>query len=271
MYDDPIQLCRHGLISPEIALSRLLLAGADLSVIADRVADLPPLRDLLVARAAVIADLAAIGHDSDHAGPTDVATIAAFFDRAVARQPEASVAFYCLGDPALLAAASAEIVGWLADRRLIGPATDMLDLGCGIGRVAQALAPHCRSVIGLDISSGMIERAMVRCGHLPNMRYLRGNGRDLDGVDTASLDLVLAVDAFPYVVQLGHDAAQRHIAEAARVLRPGGTLALLNLSYGPETIADLQRWAGPASWHVRIAGVRPFCLWDATVFTLERQ
>ena len=271
MQDDPIQLCRHGRISPAVALARLLLAGVDPHTSGAQASDLPALQALLHDRAAVLADLAAIGRDSDHAGPTDPGRIAAFFDRAVDRQPEASVAFYCLGDPALLDAATAEIVDWLRAQRLIGPDTALLDLGCGIGRVAQTVAPLCRSVIGLDIAPRMIEQATARCAGMPNIRCMLGNGRDLYGIESRSLNLVLAVDAFPYIVQLGADAARRHLAEAARVLRSGGTLALLNLSYGPETIADLVDWMPPDQFHVRCAGERPFQIWDATAFILERR
>ena len=38
------------------------------------------------------------------------------------------------------------------DWRLVAPGVRVLDLGCGIGRVAAALAPEVASVIGLDLS-----------------------------------------------------------------------------------------------------------------------
>ena len=45
------------------------------------------------------------------------------------------------------------------------------------------------------------------------------------------------MDSFPYLMQAG--VAERHVAEAARMLRPGGALAILNLSY--RILADVAR------------------------------
>ena len=75
--------------------------------------------------------------------------------------PEASVALYSLGDPAILAAATEEIVAWLVAERLLPADADVLDLGCGIGRVG-GVAPRCRSVLGLDVSAGMVAEATRR-------------------------------------------------------------------------------------------------------------
>ena len=191
----------------------------------------------------------------------------------MARAPEASVAAYSLNDPAILAAATAEIVCWLADGGLIGPDRDVLDLGCGIGRVAAALAPRCRSVLGLDVSAGMVAEARLRHGGMPGLRFGPTSGRDLASLPSAALDLVLAVDSFPYLVQAGEDVADRHLADAARMLRPGGALAILNLSYGRDAAsdrADLTRWVGTHGLHAALEGGRPFTLWDATAFVLRR-
>jgi SAM-dependent methyltransferase len=66
---------------------------------------------------------------------------------------------------------------------------------------------------------------------------LRSSGRDLALFKDASFDLVYAVDTFPYLVLSGRDLAERHMSDAARVLRPGGTLLVLNYSY----LGDLER------------------------------
>ena len=84
------------------------------------------------------------------------------FDRAVALSPEASVAAYSLGDAGVLDRATAELLAWLNEERLLGLEKDVLDLGCGIGRVALAIAPRARSVLGLDVSPGMIDEAQRR-------------------------------------------------------------------------------------------------------------
>ena len=133
---------------------------------------------------ALAAEVAATASNHDASGPTEaagIARIAGFFDRAVEHSPEASVALYSLGDPAILAAATDEIMRWLEAHGLLAPAADVLDLGCGFGRVAAALGPRCRSVLGLDVSGGMVAEARRRYGGVANLRFAQTGGQDLAG------------------------------------------------------------------------------------------
>jgi len=267
-------------------MAQLLFGGGTADGIRAALAEAPPhprrdaLLRLLAGRErqidALAAQVAATSSDHDASGPTPeqgIARIAGFFDRAVAHSPEASVALYSLGDPAILAAATEEIVGWLAERGVLGPDMDVLDLGCGFGRVAAALAPRCRSVLGLDVSAGMVAEARRRQGGLPNARFAQTGGQDLAALPDAGFDLVLAIDSFPYIVQTGDAVAARHVADAARILRPGGGLAILNLSYRNDDALDLQdarRWAGAHGFRLAVADPRPFQLWDGSAYVLKR-
>jgi SAM-dependent methyltransferase len=285
---EALRLCLAGRISPEVALARLVLAGLPPEAIEARLSALPAGNDRADALArlhrarrggldALRAMLAASGLDHGAAGETPegaVARVSAAFDRAVAVAPEASVAAYSLNDPAALAAATGEIVDWLAREALVvGPDRDVLDLGCGIGRVAAALAPRCRSVLGLDVSPNMVAEARCRHGGAPNLRFDATPGTGLAALGSGSFDLVLAVDSFPYIVQAGGDVADRHLADAARVLRPGGALAILNLSYRGDIEADradAARWAAAGGWTLAVDGAAPFALWDGAAFLLRR-
>ena len=270
--------CLAGTISPEIAVARMVLAFVPADTIAAELDAAPSadprwaaMRALVRERAATLDALAeqvrrTVGNHSAHgATPAEgVARIAAFFDGAVAYSPEASVAVYSFGDPALLAAATQEIVDWLP----LPPGADMLDLGCGIGRVCAALAPRCRSVLGLDVSAGMVAEARRR--H-PALRFEQTAGQDLDMLAPASLDLILAIDSFPYIVQTGPETVARHVAGAARALRPGGALVVLNLSYRGDHAADLadaQAWCAHG-FALERAGDRPFRLWDGTAWVFR--
>ncbi len=135
----------------------------------------------------VVSLLAAIDHDA----PRDPDSIGAMFDRAVALDEVSSVAVYALGDESLLAEATQEIVAMLDG--LLLPTTRVLDVGCGIGRFAAALAPHVQSYRGLDVSAGMIAAARRRCAGLRNVGFDRCDGRNLRAVEPASIDLVLAI------------------------------------------------------------------------------
>jgi SAM-dependent methyltransferase len=183
------------------------------------------------------------------------------------------VALYSLGSPTLLAEASDEVMALMTRFGLIGPDRDVLDLGCGIGRFLERLAPRVLSVLGVDISSGMVAEARRRCARLANVRVVQGNGRDLDDLGEAGFDGVLAVDVFPYLVQAGHDLAAAHIRAFGRMLRPGGAALILNYSYRGDLDRDrrdIETAAEQASLSVELAGAKPLRLWDGAVFLLRR-
>ncbi len=276
---NPIADCLAGHISPEVAVARMLLAALPADAITAELDAIPSpdpswaaMRALVTGRRQALDALADqvrhTGARHSAAGDTPaegVAQIARFFDHAVAYSPEASVALYSLGDPAILAAATQEIIDWLK----LPPGADMLDLGCGIGRIAAALAPRCQSVLGLDVSAGMVVEARRR--H-PALRFEQTAGQDLDALAPGSLDLIIAVDSFPYIVQTGPETVAAHLAGAARALRPGGALVILNLSYRADPAQDL---ADALAWQahgftLEIAGTRPFRVWDGTAFVFRR-
>ena len=209
--------------------------------------------------------VAACGITHDDGG---VEQVRALFDRAVAHSPVASVAAYSLGDPALLRAATEELLAWLDAERLLSPEADMLDLGCGIGRVAAAVAPRVRSVLGIDVSAGMVAEARRRYSNVSNLRFATTPGTDLP---RSPCDLVLAVDSFPYLVQAR--VATAHVAAAAAMLRNGGALAICNLSYRADPADDARDaagWAAEFGLRLDICGARPFRLWDGAAFVLRR-
>jgi SAM-dependent methyltransferase len=238
---------------------------------------LDALRDLARQRRdnlALLERMVAAGADHRPAPSAEagIAAAQAMFERLVRISPEASVAAYSLGDPQLLDQATAEVLDWLRGLGLLEGRPAVLDLGCGIGRLAAALAPHAGSVLGLDVSPGMIELARARCAGIAGLRFETCSGRDLAPLPDAGFDLVLAADVFPYLVQAGLALAETHLREAARVLRPGGSLVILNFSYRGAAAdrADLAAMAARAGFAVLRDGVRELDVWDCPGFWLRR-
>jgi ArsR family transcriptional regulator len=101
---------------------------------------------------------------------------------------------------------------------------DVLDIGSGDGAIAEVLAPRARSITCLDRSERVVEAARARLGRLSNVSVQAGDMHAL-AFDDASFDQVLLLHTLTYA-----DRPPVVLAEAARVLRPGGTLALATLA-----------------------------------------
>ncbi|MEH2586911.1 class I SAM-dependent DNA methyltransferase [Bradyrhizobium sp. AZCC 1721] len=104
-----------------------------------------------------------------------------------------------------------------------------IDLGCGTGLAASAFAREVDHFIGVDLSPRMIERARA------TGLYAELEVADmLQGLRTrreASADLILAADAMVYVADIA-----RVLAEAARVLVPGGLIAFTTETHDGEGV-----------------------------------
>ncbi len=270
-----LRACAAGEISPQIAVARLVLSGSpvDAEALAARIKGEPagsPLHEVAALVAAHALRLARLGRLAagglDPEGPDLLAATAALFDRLAGEEPEAAVAFYSLGDPALLAGATAELVAvvraWVP---LEGRA--VLDFGCGIGRAAIALAPSVGRVTGVDISGGMVGQARGRAAGLANAAFEVSDGGALPFAD-GSLDLVLAADSFPYLVRAG--VVEARLTEMARVLRPGGDLLVFNWSYRGDDAADAREARAAPGFMVVRSGERPFAIWDGVGYHLRR-
>lgn len=102
---------------------------------------------------------------------------------------------------------------------LLTPKTDVLDLGCGLGRMDRVIAPRVRSLVGVDVSPEMIRQAQARLAEQSNVRFLAVSGSDFQGVEPASLDLVFSHIVLQHVPR---EVAASYLRDALRVLRPGG-------------------------------------------------
>ncbi|WP_235949473.1 class I SAM-dependent methyltransferase [Candidatus Frankia alpina] len=100
------------------------------------------------------------------------------------------------------------------------PGERLLEIGVGTGLISRAFAERGRSVVGVDLSAAMLAHAHER---LPG-RIVRADAAALP-LRTGAVDACLAV----HVLHLVGDP-DRVLAEVARVLRPGGLLAVVGVA-----------------------------------------
>jgi len=99
--------------------------------------------------------------------------------------------------------------------------TTALDVGCGEGRFCRMLAERGIRTVGIDPTEALIAEARRRD---PEGDYRIGRAEQLDAAD-ASFDLVVS-----YLSLIDIPDLARAIAEMTRVLRPGGSLLIANLT-----------------------------------------
>jgi SAM-dependent methyltransferase len=275
-----LDACAEGRLPPNIALMRLLIeAGsheeAEAAIARARAggsSHVDELSRLFAATPGAWTTIRAVMAEAEHdrfAGKDGVAHWSAVFDRLARFAPEAGVALYALGSPDLLAAATEEVVDRMREWGLLGLDRALLEIGCGIGRLALALAPEMASVAGLDVSGEMIAEARRRAAGMANARFTQSSGRDLSDIPDASVDVALAADMFPYLVAAAENLACIHVEEASRVLRPGGALLVLNYSYRGDLEADrrdVRALFDAAGLTTERDGTQDFTLWDASAY-----
>jgi SAM-dependent methyltransferase/biotin operon repressor len=135
---------------------------------------------------------------------------------------------------------------WAAWSRALGmllPAVDVADIACGEGYLSVESAQWARRVIGIDRSPDVLKRAKALAERrgVKNITWKRGDMEKLP-LEDASVDVALLSQAL-------HHAANpaRAVAEAARILRPGGRVLALDLrQHDQEWVRDRvgDRWLG---------------------------
>jgi len=131
----------------------------------------------------------------------------------------------------------------------IAPGDRVLDVACGPGNFSRAFADAGGQVVGLDASRTMLEQAVreERNPARPGVEYVRASATDLPFAD-ASFDAVCCFAAL-YLIE----EPLKAVAEIARVVAPGGRVALLSsVARGPVPAGAVDALVRP------LTGVRIF-------------
>ncbi len=140
------------------------------------------------------------------------------------------------------------------------------DLGCGTGAMAAILAPHVKQVIGIDASDEMLDAARDHHRAFTNIDWKKGT---LETLPVKSQ----TVDAVTIMLVLHHlPSPATALAEAARILTPGGRVLIVDmaphekeeyrqqmghvwLGFGEEQVKKLMTTAGFT--HVKVHALTP--------------
>ena len=108
----------------------------------------------------------------------------------------------------------------------------VLEIGCGTGPIAEVLAqwPGVAEVVGVDPSPVLLEKAREQRGTISNLAFREGDGRSLPFSD-AEFDVVVLHTTLCHV-----PSPERVLAEAFRVLRSNGWLAVFDGDYETITV-----------------------------------
>ena len=131
-----------------------------------------------------------------------------------------------------------------------GNRIDVLDVGCGTGTLTRQIydalpADAPRRVCGVDAAEAMIAVANKKAGNRPGLAFAAALAEDLPYPD-ASFDRVLSTFFFHH---LNYGLKVKALAEIARVLRPGGQAAILDVDVPYSLFGKICAWSGYWLFH----------------------
>jgi ubiquinone/menaquinone biosynthesis C-methylase UbiE/DNA-binding transcriptional ArsR family regulator len=115
-----------------------------------------------------------------------------------------------------------------------GPFGLIADLGTGTGRILELVAPRARRAVGYDINRNMLSyaRAKLASGGIGHAQVRQGDIFSID-LGEASADAVIIHQVLHFL-----DDPAKAVAEAARILKPGGRLLIAD--FAPHALDTLR-------------------------------
>lgn len=144
---------------------------------------------------------------------------------------------------------SAQTLGALVELVPEDPEACWIDVACGPGVISRAMASRVGSVRGVDLTPAMVDEAELRAREegIDNVSFALGDATALDFSD-ASFDGAITRLSLHHI-----PASGRVVAEMARVVRPGGWVALSDIAADQDVDAcawreEIERLRDPSHW-----------------------
>lgn len=130
----------------------------------------------------------------------------------------------------------------------LSTASTVVDMGAGTGTLALAVAPHCRRVVAVDVSTAMLQRLRLRASQLGigNIECVHAGFLSYEHRGEPA-DAVYSRNALHHLPDFWKSLA---LVRIAAILRPGGVLRLRDLvySFDPDQAGDIfEAWLANAT------------------------
>ncbi|MDO5049559.1 MAG: class I SAM-dependent methyltransferase [Actinomycetaceae bacterium] len=137
-------------------------------------------------------------------------------------------------------------------RTFVSPSMRVLELGCGPGNMTERIASACGTVVATDASERMIRQAQ-KSVQIDNVSFEVANAHNLPYPD-GSFDAVVASNMFHVV-----EDPEQILTEAARVLRPGGSIIATSFITGTKRAQIMKQG-------LKVVNGKDHEFWDLTGF-----
>ena len=120
---------------------------------------------------------------------------------------------------------------------------NVLEIGCGAGRMTRALAPLVREIHAVDVSGEMVQRASVATAGLANAFVYHNDGAGLAVLPAdVEIDLAFSFIVFQHIPSVA--VIEAYVRDVAGRLRPGGVFKMQAQGNPRATLGRQDTWEG---------------------------
>jgi ubiquinone/menaquinone biosynthesis C-methylase UbiE len=151
----------------------------------------------------------------------------------------------------------------------------IIEIGCGAGRLTQALSNVFGEVHAVDVSGEMVAQARAALGNRPHVHLYNNNGTDLAVLPPLEFDFAYSAIVFQHIPS--RDVIETYVREVHRLLKPGALFKFQvqgyiatdstpddtwhGVSFSEQQAREMAERCGFEMRHSYGAGVQYFWLW----------